>query len=386
MKILVKNIHPNPFRNLAKYPVNRNKVEKLKNSINQTGFWDNIFVRPIPETDQYQLAYGHHRLAALKEIGIQEVDIPVKEVDDSTMIQMMINENMSDWSADTVTINESVRAAKMFLDKELEKYNTWDELRCTINSLPIENEPEFRSVKSKGIGQNTLLKFMGSNWKKYMIEQGLRNMREDDILEAVETIKKPILAGGFRDAIRKVENELKAQLPAEELEEEPDNADFDIDESETSNPEPVVQKTLTAETIWAQNQKEPAYTPPKPPSRVLSVEKVKEVAQRIQERLDKNEDVPKHFKKPEDKMEVMIKQELQGKSEYDVALESIRKDLFIINNSAKQLNNTIRLLNGKFEKLNIEELKTMSSIPLAVVLTDLKESIDTLAHKIGFKN
>lgn len=379
MKIQVKDIQPNPFRNMAKYPVNQAKVDKLKNSINQTGFWDNIFVRPLPDTDQYQLAYGHHRLAALKEIGIKEIDIPVKEVDDAVMIQMMINENMSDWAADTVTINESVRAAKVFLDRELGKYKNWDEFRSGSNTLPISSEPEFRNIKSKGIGHNTLQKFMGSNWKEWMIKEGLRNLKEEDILEAVETIKSPTLSGGFRDALRKIENEMKAELPEPEEEE---TMDMYIDEilgsEETDEPEVKGQQPVVKQA--------PVYQQPKPVTRVISPERVKEVAQRIQERLEKNEDVPKYFKKPEDKMEVMIKQELQGKSEYDVALENIRRDLLSISTNARHLNNTIRVLNGRFDKLNLEELKTLESIPLAETLIDLQEAIQVLAKKLGFNN
>lgn len=137
---------------MDKYPINRFKVEKLKKSIDQTGFWDNILARPKPghtffvSEDIYvdgefggnwderecvlvgpecedsdptndeliylydrnqmrhvayyppivELAYGHHRLIALQELGIEAVDIPVKELDDAIMLQVMVNENTTD--------------------------------------------------------------------------------------------------------------------------------------------------------------------------------------------------------------------------------------------------------------------------------------------------
>ena len=55
-----------------------------------------------------EIAYGHHRMVALQELGIKEVDIPVKALDDATMIKIMANENMEDWETNTSVINETV--------------------------------------------------------------------------------------------------------------------------------------------------------------------------------------------------------------------------------------------------------------------------------------
>ena len=42
MKVQVKDIKPNPFRNLSNYPIDQEKVETLLASIQDTGFWDNL--------------------------------------------------------------------------------------------------------------------------------------------------------------------------------------------------------------------------------------------------------------------------------------------------------------------------------------------------------
>jgi ParB family chromosome partitioning protein len=43
-------------------------------SIDDTGFWDNILVRPHPEKPGfYQLAYGHTRLEAAKRCGVTHI-------------------------------------------------------------------------------------------------------------------------------------------------------------------------------------------------------------------------------------------------------------------------------------------------------------------------
>ena len=90
MKIAVSKIRANPFRRIASYPIDKAKVEALKTSIRETEFWDNILLREKPgKPGLYELAYGHHRLQALKELGIAEIDVPVKDLDDATMLRIM---------------------------------------------------------------------------------------------------------------------------------------------------------------------------------------------------------------------------------------------------------------------------------------------------------
>jgi ParB/RepB/Spo0J family partition protein len=183
MHVAVSLIDTNPYRHIDKYPINREKVEALKTSINQTGFWDNILLRP--SGDRYQLAYGHHRLTAIKELELDMVDVPVRELDDATMLRIMANENMDEWKASPAVINETVYAAKEFIDSELAKYETWEEaikkadifisLFCgQLDKDGKEKNPKalFGQAKGQGAGQTTILAFLGGNWKQWMIQEG----------------------------------------------------------------------------------------------------------------------------------------------------------------------------------------------------------------------
>jgi len=176
MIVQVSSIDPNPYRRMDKYPISREKVESLKCSITQTGFWDNILLRQAG--DRFQLAYGHHRLIAIKEVGIKEVDVPVRPLDDATMLRVMANENMTDWKSYPAIINETVFAAKEFIDSELAKHETWDSAPLFIKEL-IGAEPAFRNVKARGSGGETILKFLGGNWKQWMIQEALETLRLD---------------------------------------------------------------------------------------------------------------------------------------------------------------------------------------------------------------
>ncbi len=116
MKIQLRQLVENPFRNLGEpYVIDSEKVENLCCSIRTTGFWDNLIVRrktPTPqETSEamrsdssigvfYEIAYGHHRLEALRVLVRQqlideyyELELPVRSLDDSAMIRIMAAEN-----------------------------------------------------------------------------------------------------------------------------------------------------------------------------------------------------------------------------------------------------------------------------------------------------
>ncbi len=70
-KIAVAKIHPNPHRDFVTNPLREEQIIAIVDSIGRTGFWDNVVVRPHSEgKGEYELAYGHNRLEAVKRVGI----------------------------------------------------------------------------------------------------------------------------------------------------------------------------------------------------------------------------------------------------------------------------------------------------------------------------
>jgi len=130
MKIKLKNIKKNPYRDLNKYPIDQEKVKKLEKSIEDTDFWDNLLARNI--NDNIELAYGHHRLEALKNIHGNdfEIDVTVKNINDETMFKIMVNENDS-WYDSVSNIDEAAEQAIKFLAL---KYNKKEE-KVTAENL-----------------------------------------------------------------------------------------------------------------------------------------------------------------------------------------------------------------------------------------------------------
>ena len=112
MKFKLKDVHPNPFRDMARYPIHAQKIAQLKKSIETTDFWDNIVARKAPNGKGIEIAYGHHRLTALREMfpGTKEFDFIVRDLTDTDMLKIMAHENLDDWGHDSGIERETVRA------------------------------------------------------------------------------------------------------------------------------------------------------------------------------------------------------------------------------------------------------------------------------------
>lgn len=118
-KVAISQLRSNPFRELDDYPIDREKVDKLKESISETGFWGTIVARK--KGNAYEIAFGHHRQVALVELqheGVigksEKVDIIVRDLTNEQMIQLMARENLEEWGTNAYieaqTVESTIRA------------------------------------------------------------------------------------------------------------------------------------------------------------------------------------------------------------------------------------------------------------------------------------
>jgi len=118
-KVAISQLRPNPFRELDDYPIDREKVDKLKESISETGFWGTIVARK--KGSSFEIAFGHHRQVALVELqqeGVigksEKVDIIVRDLTNEQMIQLMARENLEEWGTNAYieaqTVESTIRA------------------------------------------------------------------------------------------------------------------------------------------------------------------------------------------------------------------------------------------------------------------------------------
>jgi hypothetical protein len=129
MILKLKDILPNPFRNLLKNPLKELKLQELISSIQETDFWENVLVRKNSK-GKYELAYGHHRLQAAINAGLMEADFIVKKLSDEKMLKIMDNENREAYGSDLLSVMESVEAVIYALkDKKIPPFKQADKAR-----------------------------------------------------------------------------------------------------------------------------------------------------------------------------------------------------------------------------------------------------------------
>ncbi len=67
---------------------------------------------------------------------------------------------------------ETIRAVKVYLDGELTKYVTWEEMNTAdkIISGVFPSAPDrYGQLRVKGVGRETICRFLGGNWKKWRV-------------------------------------------------------------------------------------------------------------------------------------------------------------------------------------------------------------------------
>jgi hypothetical protein len=137
-KIAVADITKNPHRNLERNPISPERVDQLLESIERTGFWDNIVVREHPTREgKYELAYGHNRLEALKSNGVDvdTITIPVARLSNWDMYCAMVDENELQGKVTPKLAMETVETGCELIERALKKVGpegSWEEFNDVI--------------------------------------------------------------------------------------------------------------------------------------------------------------------------------------------------------------------------------------------------------------
>ena len=159
MKLALASLQPNPMRDFVVDPVDNSQVEAIIHSINQDGFWGGVVCRQVGS--EFQIAAGHHRIAAAIAAGITHADLFVGTFDDDAMVRIYARENATQRGNGSTAVAGSIAAAvKCLVRKEL---------------LTAENGSEnYKGGASRdGIGRDAILKFLEGvpNVSKPTVEQ-----------------------------------------------------------------------------------------------------------------------------------------------------------------------------------------------------------------------
>lgn len=220
MRLKLKDLQPNPFRDYDNYPLVEAKVTALEDTIKETGFWNNIPVRK--NGTGYQIHFGHHRIQALKNVYGEEkmFNFPVDDVDDETMHKRMVAENAEEWGATTRQIDENVKTTKAFLVNNLEIAAKYVE----EPKIWLKRAKTQASQNDTAVGGVIILAYLQSintSWSKRKVDQSLARLKMIDTdglnKEAIELIDSPNAAFTFAKICRDYELTDDQQMEAAEI-------------------------------------------------------------------------------------------------------------------------------------------------------------------------
>lgn len=176
----IADLKPNPYRRLDEYEIIREKVETLKRSIEATGFWGTIVARPVD--NEFQIAFGHHRLVALQEGSETNVDVIVRDLSNEQMIKMMANENLEEWGHSALVEIETIETT-------LEAYGNGE---IELPALPKDTKLNvIHKVGSRPYTHTAVAEFLG--WTRKLRDGVKPNLACEMAFAAIDAMKRKFI-------------------------------------------------------------------------------------------------------------------------------------------------------------------------------------------------
>lgn len=130
MKIKISELNPNPFKKFINDgKLDGERVGKLKESIEHGTLPENFTARK--SNGKYEIASGHHRLEAIKQVKGMDYEVGVEEVnyDDETMLIDMVRENLTQRDTDFKDTEDSIVLARAWLQSGVNSVKRFNEIK-----------------------------------------------------------------------------------------------------------------------------------------------------------------------------------------------------------------------------------------------------------------
>lgn len=195
----IGSIAYNPYRDTTRYPIDEDATQRLIDSYDDLGNFGTLPARQVK--GGYEIAAGHHRLEALREIGVKKIPLLVSDYDDDQMVEVMTVENSTQRGQNAAALLDSVAAITYRLAKLL--------LTESDHDLSTNVERCFESEKAAQVARGNLLagKGIGSPAIVKFAPEGALARRE--VESAIAALKAD---GRMNQIIDEVQAEVEAEL------------------------------------------------------------------------------------------------------------------------------------------------------------------------------
>jgi ParB-like chromosome segregation protein Spo0J len=185
----------NPWRDHALYPIDKDHVAELQQSINDHKFFGSMKGRR--RNGKVEIGFGHHRLEAARKAKLATIPVVVEDMDDDQMLLLMSDENVTQAGNHPGAILNEVQAV---IRRLIEGLLQTDDIR----EIPPTIVKAFESQRSLDIARGRLKKRLsdpdidtraaiGQNIIRRYLSQGDPNKArraEEDIRNTISALKQ----------------------------------------------------------------------------------------------------------------------------------------------------------------------------------------------------
>lgn len=214
VNVKLDEINDNPFRNPESYMYDKEKIAALVESIGDTSFWENLLAVKDSEGNIF-LAYGHHRLQALKalvEAGHTEyVSIklnvrPHTQLTRERMLKIFAQENKDDWGENPQNLCMTVLQLQAHLEGLVTASKDKDAFLKKVGDAGALNvdDRSFTRMKNNGVGASIIAQFLGNTWSRQTIQDALQVIENDEkTFKLAQKLPSVTLANRFQKLVTK---------------------------------------------------------------------------------------------------------------------------------------------------------------------------------------
>lgn len=215
--VKLTDVESNPHRNPESYTFDQPKIDSLKEKIADTSFWENLLARKTKD-GRIQLAYGHHRLEALRQLVAEglteftEIKINVRpetQLTSERMLKIFANENADEWGENPQNLCMTVLQLQAHLTNLLSASKDKDQFIKKVGdqgSLKVDDR-SFTRMKNHGVGATIIAQFLGDCWSRQTISDALAVIENDEAtFKLAQQLPNVTLANRFQKLVTKSES------------------------------------------------------------------------------------------------------------------------------------------------------------------------------------
>jgi hypothetical protein len=206
MKVRLRELKDNPFRDMQIDPIQDEILDRLEASIRKDGFWNGVACRR--SNGAIEIACGHHRVRAAIRAGETEAEVFIGNFDDASMIRVYASENATQRGNSVTALAGCVASSVRFLAKAIMSNEIGPIGPISARSLELARG---NIVSEKGLGHDLVLQFL----------LNIPGLNEHVVKDQLANLKT---SGAYARIIAEVKTEIEQEEPEESVVEQASTA------------------------------------------------------------------------------------------------------------------------------------------------------------------